>query len=297
MQSSSWYALRALIAASVATTLVVDARRACAADGAPAGLMTSTEASGGATDVATTGFEAGAKDDAEAKDASEAKISAGGLFVQGNSRSTAMTGAGHLRLRRRANQLTTDAAANYARAAADPDAAQETTVENYQGKVRYDRFVSGSFAVFGSVSARRDRFQGLDLRLNIDPGVSYYFVDQPKQQFWSEVGYDLQYDIRRDEAIAGTTLGKTETRHNGRLFVGYGNTINEAVSFNTGLEYLQNASESRVWRLGWDASLSSKIGGNFSIATTLSLRYDHAPLPAVKELDTTESVSLVYSLL
>ena len=62
--------------------------------------------------------------------------------------------------------------------------------------------MAGSFAVFGAVSARHDRFQGLELRINLDPGVSYYFIDEEKQQLWLEGGYDFQHDIRRDDAIA-----------------------------------------------------------------------------------------------
>ena len=49
--------------------------------------------------------------------------------------------------------------------------------------------------------------------------------------------------------------------------------------------------------MNWDAGLTSAIGGNFSLSTTFSLKYDHAPLPAVKELDTSTAVSLVYQLL
>jgi putative salt-induced outer membrane protein YdiY len=43
--------------------------------------------------------------------------------------------------------------------------------------------------------------------------------------------------------------------------------------------------------------LSSSLGGSFSLATTFSLKYDHAPLPGVKELDTVTALNLVYTLL
>ncbi len=266
------------------------------------GLMKQDAATSGKTDVATSGFEAVAKDDPEAKDATEAKISAGALLTTGNSRSLAATGAGTMRVRREKNQLSAAAAVNYSRSAPNPAGDMETTVENYQGKVRYDRFIAGNLALFMATSARRDRFQGLDLRLNLDPGVAYYFVDQKSQQLWSEVGYDLQYDVRRDENVAaaqasGDPVDKTDVQHSGRLFAGYNNALNEHVKFTTGLEYLQGLPETERWRLNWDAGLTSAIGGNFSLSTTFSLKYDHAPLPAVKELDTSTAVSLVYQLL
>ncbi len=178
----------------------------------------------------------------------------------------------------------------------------ETTVENLQSKLRYDRFISERVALFLALSGRHDRFQGLDLRLNLDPGVAYYFVDEKEQRFWTELGYDLQYDVRRDENIAaaaadGETVEKTEVRHSGRLFVGYENKLNDAVNFTTGLEYLQDVQDTTNWRLNYDAGLNSSIGSGFSVATTFSLKYDHNPLPNVEKTDTVTAVSLVYKLM
>jgi putative salt-induced outer membrane protein len=273
------------------------------AQSAPSGLLKQESATSGKTDVAKEGFEATTKDDPEAKDATEAKLSAGGLIATGNTRSTTATTSFNFRLRRNVNQFSTDIAANYARAAASRDAPYQTTVENFQGRLRYDRFISGPLAAFLAASARRDRFQGLNLRLNIDPGFAYYFVDEAKQQLWGELGYDLQYDVRRqevvDKAIAegAADQDKTKVRHNGRAFVGYSNSLNEAVTFKTGLEYLQGLQETVNWRVNWESGLNSKIGGDFSVALSFSLRYDNNPLPDVRKTDTLTAVSLVYSLL
>ena len=226
------------------------------AQAAPTGVMKQDAASSGKADVATEGFAtAAAKKDA-ANDATEAKIQAGGLSASGNSRSLALTSMATVRARRGANEFSAAAAANYGRSAAKAADPMQTTIENYQGKLRYDRFVSDRIALFTSLSGRRDRFQGLDLRMNLDPGLAYYFVQYPKHQLWAEAGYDLQYDIRRDEAIAaaladGTRLGKAKTRHSGRLFAGYRNSLNEAVTFNTGVEYLQGRRNGQVSKPAW----------------------------------------------
>jgi putative salt-induced outer membrane protein len=265
-----------------------------------AGTMKQDAATSGSTDVATETFEA-AKKAEEAKDATEAKIQAGALMSTGNSRTLAATATGTFRMRRSANELSAAVAANYARAAADRDSSSETTVENYQGKLRYDRFVSEQVALFLGLSARRDRFQGLDLRLNLDPGVAYYFVDRKEMQFWGELGYDLQYDVRRDEnieeaALDGEIVDKTDTRHSARAFLGYRHTLNDNVSFNTGLEYLQGIPDTEFWRLNWDVGLTAAIDERFSLATTFSLRYDNAPLPELATTDTQTAISLVYQL-
>lgn len=275
----------------------------------PAGLLQTEAASTGSTDVATEGFQAAEKAAAEAKDATEASIQAGALLAAGNSRSLSATGAGSLRLRRTSHQFSAAASANYAQAAADQNSNIEPTVENYQGKLRYDYFVHESLAVFAAFSARRDRFQGLDLRLNVDPGVAYYFIDEAKHQLWGELGYDLQHDIRSREALLvalaeGTEVDKTETRHNLRAFAGYDNKLNEAVTFRTGVEYLQglspfedDATDHVNWRLNWDAGISAAVANRFSMATTIGVRYDNNPLPGVRNTDVMTALNLVYTLL
>jgi len=270
-------------------------------DPAP-GLMKQDAATTGNTQLANETYAAAQRDAEDAKDTLEAKIAAGGLAATGNSRSLAATASGDFRIRRAANQFSAAAAVNYARAAADRDSSVETTVQNEQGRVRYDRFLTDRLALFLALSARHDRFQGLDLRLNLDPGVAYYVIDEKAHQLWGELGYDLQYDVRNDDALAvaaaaGDPQEETETRHSARAFVGYDNKLNEAVTFKTGLEYLQGLDSTENWRLNWDAALTSQIAGNFSLSTTFSLKYDHNPLPEVETLDTVTAISLVYQLL
>ena len=83
-------------------------------------------------------------------------------------------------------------------------AVEQTTANTLFAKLRYDRFLSPEWSLFAAESARKDRFQGLDLRLNFDPGVAYYVLDVDRHRLWGELGYDLQYDIRDQ---AGVTRG------------------------------------------------------------------------------------------
>lgn len=264
----------------------------------PQGLLEKKTATSGNTDVAKGGFEKLAKP-ADAKEATELKFSAGGLLASGNSRSLALTSSGMLRLRRGANEYSANAAGNYGRSAPTPADDMQTSVSNIQGRVRYDRFLSEHWSLFVAQSARKDRFQGLALRLNFDPGVAFFFFDEDKHRLWAELGYDLQYDIRENAALraAPTPIDKTETRHSGRGFLGYENNINEVLRFNTGVEYIQAVSESKNWRLNWDTGLTSAISNKFSLSTTFNLRYDNNPLAGVRKTDTTTALNLVYTLL
>lgn len=268
----------------------------------PDSLVKSTKASEGKTEVATSGFEKADKNKPDTKDATELEVSAGGLASAGNSRSLAATAASKFRWRQGSDQIGAGIAANYAESRVNKGEGLQTTVENFQGKLRYDRFLAGSFAVFGSVSARHDRFQGLELRINLDPGASYYFIDEEKQQLWLEGGYDFQHDIRRDDAIAaafadGYFLGKTNDRHSVRAFTGFSSELSDSVKVGTGLEYLQGFSPATNYRINWDGAVTSAIGKGFSIATAVSVRYDHNPIPGVENTDIVTSISLVYHLL
>lgn len=295
--------LRALVAPGALGALLAMAQ---AAHGQVAeGVLSQEAASAGSTDVATEGFATAPAEEAPeeaSKDATELKLLAGGQFASGNSRLVAITSAGTFRARRGSNQLSMAAAGNYSRSGLEANDEMKTTVANVQGNTRYDRFLVGGLAAFLSMSARNDRFQGLDLRLNVDPGLAYYFIDQQSQQLRGEAGYDLQYDFRHGETIRdaradGVALEQTDLRHSARLFAGYQNNLNAAVTFLTGLEYLQGLPETEYWRLNWEVGLTSSINDALSIATTFSLRYDNEPLPGIEKTDTVTAISLVYQLL
>jgi putative salt-induced outer membrane protein len=278
------------------------------ADDVAAGSGGSAAATKGSTDVTSEGFAAAAKhDDETAKDATELSVAAGGLSAAGNSKLLAITASEKFRIRRGMNQLSILSAFNYGRSGLNGGEPQ-TTVDNDQGKLRYDRFLVPHLSAFLGVQGRRDRFQGLDLRLQIDPGLAYYFIDEAKSQLWLEGGYDYLHDIRRDDALVDATTGaplldqngapleKTKTVHSGRLFVGYDKEVSEGVSLVFGLEYLAALTDTTFWKLNGDAMVTSKLGKAFALATAFSFRYDHAPLPGKEKLDELTSVSLVWTV-
>jgi len=297
--SCAYYTLRPV--AVVACALAFWCSPGLALAQAPQGLSTQAPASAGATEVAKEGFQAPVANDPASKDGQTLKLNAGGFLSAGNSRSLAATAAADYFLRRSRSQFSALAAVNYGRSADGPGTPTEVSVENYQARVRYDYFFTGGLAGFASVSARRDRFQGLDLRLNVDPGLAYYFIDEKGHRLWAELGYDLQYDIRRDEVVDASALDpapleKTEVRHGVRVFTGYDNQLSEAVKFNAGVEYLQNVTETENARLNVDLGLTSQLNSDFSIATTLSIDYDNNPLPGIEKTDLVTALNLVYTL-
>lgn len=270
----------------------------------PKGTAKDESVSKGKTDVTSEGFEASAKKDEKAKDTTELGITGGGLFASGNSNLLALTGGFNHRLRRGDNQLSLIGVGNYARSAVG-GATPTATVENVQGRSRYDRFITTDFSLFLGLQARRDRFAGLDLRAQVDPGVGYYFINLKDRQLWGELGYDFLYDMRRDDSRDikdkdGKITGredKSKTVHSGRAFVGYRYKINDGVSIASSLEFLQGISDPAIRRINGDMVVSSKFTESFSLATSFLVRYDSKPLPGKQNLDTITSINLVYALL
>jgi len=266
---------------------------------------------GGKTDVVKEGFQKAAEDKEEErkKAVSELAFNLGGLFTAGNSRSAAVTAGVKSRLRRGDHQLSLAIAGNYARSG-KVGTGSDTTVENLQGMARYDYFVLKPLAVFAQFTARHDRFQGLDLRLNADVGAAYYFIQEEKERLWGELGYDFQYDVRRNDAYLnadgtakldskGDPLEKTNVVHNARLFLGFDDKVYDGVQFLASAEYLQDVLDwvTPTSRLILDTAVKANIGKGFAVATGVTVRYEANPLPGIEHTDVITGISLVYNLL
>jgi putative salt-induced outer membrane protein len=242
-------------------------------------------------------------------DGVSATLSAGGQLATGNSRMLAGTINGSVDSRYRANGFGAALLGNYGQSGPPGQPVQET-VENVQGRVRYERYVTERGSLFLIATGRHDKFQGLDFRLNLDPGFKYLLLAAQSNSLWGEAGYDFQYDIRRRDALTvrdangnpvldannkPELLSKTATDHSARLFAGFRHAFNTDVTLATGLEYLQSVIDGTRYRVNFDALFASKVGGGLSLGFGFGARYDHAPLPGKASLDTTTTLSLIYS--
>jgi hypothetical protein len=246
----------------------------------------------------------------EPLDSTTATLSAGGMLTTGNARLFALTGSGAYETRFSDNGIGFSLLGNYGEGA-PPGEPLETSAQSVQGRVRYDRYLVDRLSLFLINTGRHDRFQGLDFRYNLDPGVKYLLVEQPATKLWVEAGYDFQFDLRRNEArtvLDGDgnpvldpatglpqRLDKTETDHSARLFVGHSHAFNDAVTLSAGVEYLQSFVESERSRLNFDALFAAKVAGGLAVGFGFNARYDNAPLPEKHELDTTSTLTLIYS--
>lgn len=116
------------------------------------------------------------------------------------------------------------------------------------------------------------------------------------------------------EGMGARVVDRNLGVHSLRVFGGYVNQLSEVVSFTTGLEYIQPLSplrssdvdppkpdqpiepRLRMW-VNWDAAISVQVAKALSFATTFTLRYDNAPLPGIRRLDTITALSLTYKFI
>jgi hypothetical protein len=242
-------------------------------------------------------------------DGTTVSVSAGGLLTTGNSKLLAVSGSGSYETRFDDNGIGASLVGNFGQGAPAGEAVR-LTAENLQGRLRYDRYLVDALALFLINTGRHDRFQGLDFRYNLDPGVKYLFFTAATSSLWAEAGYDLQYDIRRnadrtvvdddgnpvlDPAGNVQILDKTATDHSTRLFVGLKHGFNKEVTISSGLEYLQSVVDSTRYRVNYDLVFAANVGSGLAVGLGFGARFDHAPLPGKEKLDTSTTVSLIYA--
>jgi hypothetical protein len=270
-------------------------------------------------------------------DSTNAAVSAGGQFASGNSKLFAATGLGKFDMRRGSNAFGFQLVGNYAEGAVAPSTTLKPTTENLQGKIRYDRYFTPAFGAFLQLTGTHDAFQAITFRLNVDPGVKLFFIDEATTKFWGELGYDFEFDQNyvdgngiEQAGSGGPALDAStptplpyviqaqNTIHSTRLFAGFKHAFNDKVNLSLGLEYLQGlggtgtdlpavpagytaAQVDRVAvsvtgaRLNGDALLAAQVGAGFSIGVGLSAKFNSAPLAGKQDLDTTGTLSLIYS--
>jgi putative salt-induced outer membrane protein len=278
---------------------------------APALAQTVTTGPTGAPPPDATALVVAPKDDVTAPDVKKPldgtsiSLSAGGQLATGNTRLLAATMNGQYDSRWGQNGIGASILGNYGQGAPPGDAVVETA-ENVQGRVRYDRYVIDQASVFLINTVRHDKFQGLEVRYNLDPGFKYLFLTAETNLLWLEAGYDFQYDVREDAArvqldsnnvpIPGDPLlPKTAVNHSIRLYAGFKHSFNEEVTLSTGLEYIQGVSDGSHHWVNYDALFAAKVGGGLALGLGFNARYDSGPLPGKEKVDTATTVSLIYS--
>jgi putative salt-induced outer membrane protein YdiY len=239
----------------------------------------------------------------------------GGTLNTGNTEAWSTNVGADFLMVRMPSQLAASVAFAFGRAnpPTDNEDKYQTTVKNLRSRLRYDHFLTRMDALFAGTAFRWDPFAGIDARVQGEVGYARYFLKTDVHRFWAEAGYDLTFDDYHplpnpdfmldddgdpvDPSVPEFTPDTTEVTHSARVFVGYDNRLNEAVTYLGGIEVLMNVEQPRDTRVNMDNALRSKIGGNFSLELKLSFQFDNVPVPGAEKLDTQTLGSLIYNLI
>jgi hypothetical protein len=187
-----------------------------------------------------------------------------------------------------------------------------TTAETFAGKIRYDRFLTGSNSLFVAALASRDVPAGKEAVLGAQLGYSRRLYKTRRHEAVAELGYDFAHE--------DLALGEGVSIHSARVFGGYKGELTAGTTIEASAEALTNLIEielptMRDGRIGRDTRLNtrlaatSKIGESLAIQTSLELKYDHRPgplaiknltmgfVPEASRLDTIVKASLIYTFL
>jgi hypothetical protein len=237
-----------------------------------------------------------------------ASIAFGATVNAGNTRSYAGNLGGRFGLIRDRHQLTVEALGTLG--GARPPSGDERGKRNVEwtsrsaiSRVRYDLFVSPMDALFVAIAPRRDRFAGLQLRLQNQIGYLrnlYFPVDA--HRFWSELGYDFTYDN------FGPVEGKTPPPvmmppapkdrgfvHSARLFLGYTNRLSPTANLSLGAETLLDFQDAQNVRVNGLVELTSSITHSFKLGVQGRLLFDNVPVTDTDKYDVVGVAQLVYT--
>jgi hypothetical protein len=259
----------------------------------------------------------------------KASAQAGLMLTTGNSRITAVSGGLVASRKSGMNKLQLDAGLAYARSSvfvgadADGDGVLSedeverdatTTNNGWNGKARYDRFLTTNDSLFAAALAAADKPAGKEFVGGGQLGYSRQLYKDDRHAVVAEVGYDFSYE--------DPTVGDGAGIHSGRVFAGYSGKVGAETGLEASVETLLNVNRYDTAAGEVDPFGDTRVNGKLAITTKLledlsfragfESRYDHAPsprppfaglayapgyVPLADELDTKVEAALILNFL
>ena len=293
------------------------------------GILTMVTMAGSASAQEPT-FKFGEKPEEVAATVEWSASAQAGLVVNtGNSEQTVLSSGAKAERRSGMNKLQIELAGTFARTnlflaldanasgtieASEIEEQTQTTAQAWQGKVRYDRFLTEHNSLYATAVAGGDKPAGKAFVGGAQAGYSRQLFKNDRHELVSEVGYDFSYEdfVAKDSGVA---------IHSGRVFAGYkgkasadtgvGGSVETLLNFNT-----LNAPGGEVAafedaRITAKAELTTKLLDDISINVSFLAKYDNAPaprpafklpyadgfVPLAEKLDTTTKVTVIINFL
>lgn len=235
--------------------------------------------------------------EAPKEDVLSLSLSAGGAWAFGNTNAYQISAGGDFRWVGMPHSVSANVLWLLGGAKVNSEAPYTQTTDNLNSRAKYELFVSRLDSLFAAVGLRRDRFNGMQPRVNAQLGYGRYFVSEEKVRFWGEVGYDVMY-TRYTQLPGAAPFSDKQVVHSARLFVGLEHQVHEYLSYVGGLEGFLNVEKPAASRFVFENSLRSTLSDSFKLELKARFMYEAKPVvPGAKKLDTALIISLLYSVI
>lgn len=253
---------------------------------------------------------------------------AGLILTTGNARTTTLSAGAKASVRADKNKFQLDVGGAFARSSlflandadADGDIDQseyerltQTTARSLAGKGRYDRFLSGSNALYASLQGLTDKPAGKNFVAGGQAGYSRTAFTSKRHTLVVEAGYDYSYE----DPVKGDGF----SNHSLRGFAGYESKLTKDSGLDASIESLFNVNELDTPTGPADRFEDARLRGTLALTTSLfedisfrfgfEARYDNVPsplpsfktpfqdgfVPEAQKLDTKTEATLIINFL
>ena len=160
------------------------------------------------------------------------------------------------------------------------------SARNWDLALRYERELSGIWALYLGQGLESDAFAGFDRRYNSDVGGRYTIKKSPEFGWSAELGYRYTDQHNGDGSILDSSFG--------RIYTEAAYTVTESSSVKATAEYLPNFSHSEAYLMNGEFSLNAALSSLLSLKVAYLLKYNNQPpAPATQYLDRLLTTSLI----
>lgn len=269
----------------------------------------------------------------------KAQAKAGLVSTSGNAETTTLTAAANVARSDAANKVALEGVVAYGQSgllvASDTNGdgliergefhrSTQTTVNNWNVKGRYDRFITKHQGAFVGASVGADEIAGKTLIAGGQAGYAVKLLKSDVQELVGELGYDFSYEEYQARGV------KPNEIHSGRAFLGETLKLSATAGIVASVEALANLNTEKNApnahaasptakvkafediRVNGKIALTAAVRSNVSLSVGFQLRWDRnpAPLPAIsgappfappmpfaKEVDTVTDAALIVTFM
>lgn len=212
-----------------------------------------------------------------------------GIMNSGNAENQTIGGNALVSVKQGMDQVTWNAVGAYGRAKDPATGTKTTNTENWLTQVRYDRFLTDTFSLYGLGRMNHDKPAGIDLNYGASPGLSKFLYKTDRTGLRTELGFD--FTRQRFVSHAESNIYAV------RFFLQFTHKFNETTSLGQDVENLFNVTERDDYRLNTLTSLNINMSKKVAFQLGYAIRLDNQPVPGFKKVDTTTQFGLNINIL